>query len=138
MREIHKAITIATAVVLVLPVLYGCVSTPKPGPTDRETLTHGAVQMTLVNGKTTQTEVLEAFGAPNITTLDASGEEVWTYRRHATVSSVSQQQGYFNVLVFGSSSASQDASSSARSMTLIIKFDSAKRVSDFRSMSSSF
>jgi hypothetical protein len=94
--------------------------------------------MTLVNGKTTQTEVLEAFGAPNITTLDASGEEVWTYRRHATVSSVSQQQGYFNVLVFGSSSASQDASSSARSMTLIIKFDSAKRVSDFRSMSSSF
>jgi outer membrane protein assembly factor BamE (lipoprotein component of BamABCDE complex) len=138
MRGSEKIIKSTAVTLLALLACNGCVSAPKLGASDRETLTHGAVQMTLVNGKTTQTEVLEAFGAPNITTLDASGEEVWTYRRHATVSSVSQQQGYFNVLVFGSSSASQDASASARSMTLIIKFDSAKRVSDFRSMSSSF
>lgn len=129
--------TLAQAV-LVAVFCSACVSTPKSQWQDKESLTHGAVQLTLATGKTTQTDVLEAFGAPNITTLDASGEEVWTYRRHATVTSVAQQSGYFNVLVFGAGSGTADQSTSVKSMTLIIKFDSSKLVSDFRSMSSSF
>lgn len=124
--------------VLSAALCAACVSAPKSQWQDKESLTHGAVQMTLATGKTTQTEVLEAFGAPNITTLDASGEEVWTYRRHATVTSIAQQSGYFNVLVFGTGSGAADQSTSVKSMTLIIKFNSSKVVSDFRSMSSSF
>lgn len=120
-------------------VSLGCESTPKAASAGRgDPLTHGNVQMKLATGKTTQTEVLEAFGAPNITTLDADGKEVWTYRRHASVSTASGENGYFNILIAGASSASSNASQSATSMTLIIKFDATKKVVDFKSMSSSF
>jgi hypothetical protein len=37
----------------------------------------------IIEGKTTQNEVLETFGAPEITTLDESKEEVWTYAKHS-------------------------------------------------------
>lgn len=114
------------------------------------TLTHGMVQMTLRVGKTSQTEVLETFGGPNVTSIDSSGQEVWVYDRHATVTSDSS--GGFNIglgvgaggdgvgggglLGFGKKKSK--SSSSSRTMMLIIKFDERKVVSDFRSRSSSF
>lgn len=113
-------------------------------------LTHGMVQMTLRVGQTTQAQILETFGAPNITTIDGSGDEMWVYDRHATVSSDSS--GGFSIglgiggggdgvvagggLGFGKRKSKSESSS--RSMTLIIKFNSAEVVSDFRSRSSSF
>ncbi len=114
------------------------------------TLTHGMVQLTLHIGKTTQTEVIETFGAPNITTIDGSGQEVWVYDRHATVSAASSSSFSIGMVVggigagvggggglgFGKSKNHEEQSS--RSMTLVIKFDSAKVVSDFKSRSSSF
>jgi outer membrane protein assembly factor BamE (lipoprotein component of BamABCDE complex) len=120
--------------------LSACTSTSKApaAQDDPNTLTHGAVQLTLKTGQTTRTEVLEAFGAPNITTLDASGREVWTYRRHATVTRASGNDSYFNILIFGTGGTSGEQSSSSRTMTLIIKFDENGVVHDFRSMSSSF
>lgn len=114
------------------------------------TLTHGMAQMTLRVGETTQSDVLEAFGGPNIMTLDGAGNEVWVYDRHATVSQ-SKASG-FNIgmlfgglggavgggagVGFGSNKARQEGST--RAMTLIIKFGSDRRVIDFKSRSSSF
>ncbi len=114
------------------------------------TLTHGMVQMTLQVGQTTQAEVLETFGAPNITSMDASGQEMWVYDRHATITS--NKSGGFNIglgvgagggdvgggglLGFGKKKS--ESSSSSRTMILIIKFGADKVVSDFRSRSSSF
>ena len=54
---------------------------------DPNTLTHGMVQMTLKVGETSQGQILETFGAPNITSIDGSGQEMWVYDRHATVTS---------------------------------------------------
>ncbi len=118
----------------------GCNSAAKSAApsTSPNPLTHGAVQLKLQKGVTTQNDVLEAFGAPNITTIDGDGREVWTYRRHATVTAGESSSSYFNVLVFGAQSGSGSGSSSSQSMTLIIKFDPDKKVSDFQSMSSSF
>ena len=48
----------------------------KPSP-----FTHGNVQLTLKKGITTQAEVLESFGPPNIATIDKDGNEVWTYQK---------------------------------------------------------
>ncbi len=104
----------------------------------RADLTHGAVQLRLKRGETTQSEVLTAFGAPNIATIDGDGREVWTYRRHATVTTASSSAGYFNVVVFGAGAQDATVTSESRSMTLIVKFDEARRVCDFRSMSTSF
>jgi outer membrane protein assembly factor BamE (lipoprotein component of BamABCDE complex) len=97
-------------------------------------LTHGNVQMNLKVGVTTQTQVLETFGAPNITTIDGQGREVWTYQKHATVTKTSE--GYATIILLGGSTSGFEQSS--RTMTLIIKFGPDKVVQDFNSMSSSF
>lgn len=100
--------------------------------------THGNVQLTLKKGVTTQSDIIDKFGAPNVTTIDASGREVWTYQKHATVSNSSESGVYGTVILLGAASRSTGFEQSTRTMTLIIKFDEDKKVSDFKSMSTSF
>jgi len=114
-------------------MIAGCVA-PSSGNDSNNPLTHGNVQLNLKTGVTTQAEVLEKFGAPNITTIDGQGREVWSYQRNATVSTASS--GYATIILLGGSRSGFEQSS--RTMTLIIKFGSDKIVSDFNSMSSSF
>lgn len=114
------------------------------------TLTHGMAQMTLRVGQTSQYEVAETFGAPNITTLDGQGNEVWIYERHATVAMSKDSSFSIGMLVgaagsgvaggggLGFGKRKSQSSQSSRSMTLIIKFGADKKVSDFKSRSSSF
>lgn len=118
---------------LALPAigLMSCATAPSGNPSN---LTHGGVQLYLKKGQTTQTEVLEKFGAPNIATVDGEGHEVWTYQKHATVSN--ESSGYATIILLGKSSSGFEQSS--RTMTLIIKFNDKKIVSDFNSMYSSF
>ena len=86
-------------------VLPGCVPAPQPLTERNAALTQGNIQMNLVVGQTTKAEVLETFGAPNITTRDGSGREVWTYQRAAQVSQSSNRSGYWTVILGGQSSA---------------------------------
>jgi len=113
-------------------------------------LTHGMVQMTLHIGSTTQEEVLETFGAPNITTIDGQGQEVWVYDSQATVSNAGSSGFSIGMLLGGAGgaigggsglgfgSSKSNSSSTQRTMTLIIKFGDDKKVIDFKSRSSSF
>ena len=85
------------------------------------------------------------FGAPNITTIDGSGQEVWTYQRAATVEQSVSSRGFWTILLTGGSAAtagqSQEASGfeqTQRTMTLIIKFSDMRVVTDFRSRASDF
>ena len=117
----------------------GCVQTQtKPVTTRNSELTHGNVQMNIKKGETTQTQILETFGAPNITSIDASGQEVWTYQRMATVAQSSASSSYWTVILAGGTNTAAGFEQSQRTMTLIIKFDEKKVVSDFRSRSSEF
>lgn len=117
---------------------------------EENTLTHGMVQMNLKVGSTTQGQIIEAFGGPNITTIDGAGQEMWVYDRHATVS-YDKASGFSIGLLgggggggaagiggLGFSNRKSKSTQSSRSMTLIIKFDANKVVSDFQSRSSSF
>jgi outer membrane protein assembly factor BamE (lipoprotein component of BamABCDE complex) len=113
-------------------VAPGCVH-HSSDPSSRR-LTHGAVQMSLKKGVTTQQQVIDAFGAPNITTMSSGGIEVWTYQRHATEGGA--RGAYATIGLAGFSSTGFESSS--RNMTLIIKFDANKKVVDFDSMYSSF
>lgn len=131
---------------------FTCASTTLASTRDNQAnvLTHGMVQMTIRVGVTTQSEVLETFGGPNVTTIDASGQEMWVYDRHATVSSDSSSG--FSIGMFlgaggdgvagggglGFSKKKNRSEQSTRAMTLILKFNDKKVVSDFRSRSSSF
>jgi len=101
-------------------------------------LTHGNVQMNIKVGDTTQTEILEVFGAPNITTIDGTGKEVWTYQRTAQVSQSSSSSNYWTVILIGGDSSVSGLETSSRMITLIIKFDANKVVSDFSSRASNF
>jgi hypothetical protein len=114
------------------------------------TLTHGMAQMYLRVGTTTQMEVLEAFGGPNVATLDGDGREVWVYDRFATVSATKDSGFSIGMLIgaaggdaaggagLGFGTSKSKSSTSTRSMTLIIKFGPDKRVVDFKSRTSTF
>lgn len=62
-------------IIMVGLFLVGCATqqTAKPA------LTYGAVKKHMVKGVTTQAEIIELFGSPNITTKSKGGDEVWTY-----------------------------------------------------------
>ena len=118
--------------------LPGCVPPPQPLTERNSALTQGNIQLNLVVGQTTKAQVLETFGAPNITTRDGSGREVWTYQRAAQVSQSSNRSGYWTVILAGQSSSASGFESGSRMITLIIKFDSSDVVTDFRSRTSDF
>jgi hypothetical protein len=126
---------------------------PAMAAADRDapnTLTHGMAQMTLHVGQTTQMEVLDTFGAPNITTLDATGQEVWVYDRQATVTTSGSSGFSIGMLVgaggggvaggggLGFGKSKSKTTQTQRTMILVIKFDATKRVVDFKSRSSSY
>lgn len=123
---------------VVLLSLTACVAPVQPVTDRNSSLTQGNVQMNLAVGKTTKAEVLQNFGAPNITTRDGSGRETWTYQRSAQVAQSSSQAGYWTILLAGQSSNSSGFESSSRMITLIIKFNSRDVVIDFDSRSSNF
>jgi outer membrane protein assembly factor BamE (lipoprotein component of BamABCDE complex) len=127
--------------------MVACTPLPtQPVTTRNSELTHGNVQMNLKVGETTQAQVLDVFGAPNITTIDGTGQEVWTYQRAATVEQSASSSGFWTILLTGGGSAatagqSQYASGfeqTQRMLTLIIKFSDASVVTDFRSRASEF
>ena len=122
--------------------LAGCVSNPpQSSQVEKSNLTAGQVSLTLKKDITTQAEVVEKFGAPNLVTQNSAGEEVWTYQKHASVSSSTSNSAYANIIIFGARSGSSGFEQSSRTMTLIIKFkdnNGLKVVSDFSSRYSSF
>lgn len=78
---------------LASPKLAGCMSLPlvqstsasatalsnsvaaPPVPSGASALSYGAVTSTVTRGKTTQSELLQIFGGPNISTTDGPGVE---------------------------------------------------------------
>ena len=129
--------------VLLLPLLLvACVGTTPVGePMSKSNLTSGQVSMTLKKNITTQAEVVETFGAPNLVTQNADGEDVWTYQRNATVANAASNSSYATIILLGGTSKSSGFEQSSRTMTLIIKFKDIKGVKtvvDFSSRSSSF
>lgn len=101
-------------------------------------MTQGNVQLNVKVGTTTKSDVLEVFGAPNITTRDGAGQEVWSYQRHATVAKSKEKESFWTILLVGGGSRASGFSQSSRTMTLIIKFNADDVVSDFRSRTSDF
>lgn len=131
-------------------VVFLALAVAAPAKESPNTLTHGMAQMTLHVGTTTQAEVLETFGGPNVTTLDGDGREVWVYDRFATVSASKDSGFSIGMLIgggggnvgggagLGFGSSKSKSSTSTRSMILILKFGPDKRLVDFKSRSSSF
>jgi outer membrane protein assembly factor BamE (lipoprotein component of BamABCDE complex) len=117
-----------------------CAQNPATTPVDNRnsSLTQGNVQMSVAVGQTTKAEILETFGAPNVTTRDGSGKETWSYQRAATASQSASSESAWSVIFYGESREASGFSQTSRMMTLIIKFDESDVVSDFKSRESNF
>lgn len=121
-----------------LLLLSACGGNVTPVETRNSSLTQGSVQMNVVVGSTTKAQVLKVFGAPNITTRDSSGSEVWTYQRSGQAAESSSKSEGWTILLAGQSYSNSGFSTSSRMITLIITFNSKDVVSDFSSRTSDF
>jgi outer membrane protein assembly factor BamE (lipoprotein component of BamABCDE complex) len=100
-------------------------------------LTVGTVQREIRKGMT-GAEVIETLGSPNVITSEDGGREVWVYDKFATdvVASGSQGGVWLILGVVGGSAGA--ASSSQRTLTVVVKFDEQKKVRDFAYHASRF
>src|SRR5689334_3244245 len=101
-------------------------------------LTQGNVQRVIQKGVTTQTAILECFGAPNITTADAEGNDVWTYQGQSTAETGKAKTLYGTLFLLGAGKTTTGFEQSSKTMTLIIKFGPDKKVTEYKSMYTSF
>lgn len=116
------------SIVLLLFCGFGCQSAPRDSqPASQSNLTPGMAKRTMVKGQTTQAEVLEVFGPPDLVT-HRDGLEIWTYDK--TRYDVQSSGGYFTILIAGA--ASQRVTSSSVSTMLIVYFDENDVMRDYR------
>jgi uncharacterized protein YcfL len=112
-------------------LLSGCASVQ---PVQKSNLTPGMAKTKIFKGQTTQNEILEIFGPPNIIIKNKSGNEVWTYDKVSIESGASEVHG--TLLIVGGIGGR--SSTSARTFTLMIEFDDTNIVKDFSYRSSAF
>lgn len=119
----------------------------------KDRITAGKVQREIKVGMT-NAQVAEILGAPNVVTTDDQRREVWVYDKIATQQVYSTSSGGVNALVLGGalfgsgplgggagggmSQGAGAASTSQRTLTVIIKFDKKGLVRDFAYRQSSF
>ena len=100
-------------------------------------LTVGTVQREIRIGMSSA-QVIEVLGSPNVVSTDENRCEVWAYDKMATDVSYSNSNGGVWLILGAAGGNSGAASTSQRTLTIVIKFDADKKVRDFAYHSSSF
>jgi len=100
-------------------------------------ITVGKVQREIRVGMSSA-QVIEVLGSPNVVSTDENRLEVWVYDKIATDVSYSNSNGGVWLLIAAVGGNSGAASTSQRTLTVVIKFDADKKVRDFAYHSSSF
>jgi len=130
--------------ILIATIIYsGCMTASQhhqelPQTQERE-MTVGVVQKEIREGMS-QADVAEALGSPNIVTRDSDGLETWIYDKIASEASYSKSSGGTGLilsLLVGYSKESGAASTTQKTLTVIIKFKDNK-VDSFSYHSSKF
>ncbi len=140
----------------------GCNTTLKPEPFDaNHRLTAGQVKMTVQPGKTTQNEIFNALGSPNVIALENGKGEIWTYDQiRVRRTSQGYGAGAFFATVFGLgnsvnratrdfgngvgdagvtvSGGAGNTTTSVLTATLIVRFDTNEKVASYKMLVTSF
>lgn len=103
----------------------------------RDKISVGTVQREIKVGMSGE-EVISVLGAPNMVTSDAQRRETWVYDKVATTGVSSSSSGGIWLLLAGVKGNSSAASTSQRTLTIIIKFDDNGLVRDYSYRQSSF
>jgi hypothetical protein len=123
-------------------------------PAQASGLSYGMVTSQVQKNKTTQLELIQLFGGPDISSTDADGAEVWIYERKVSQTNSQAQSkemaAALNLNVFfgsgnagaggsaGKSASQSSTTSSMRSLTVIVKFNADKTVKDYSVRSSNY
>lgn len=118
---------------LVSVLFFGC-ATSGVKEMSNTNLTSGKVKMEIKKGVTTQADILQIFGSPNIVTKNRSNDEVWNYNRMSYESAYGSDGGGF--IFWGGSRAVSSATT--KSFDLIIIFDENDVVKDYSIIAASF
>lgn len=126
-----KKMMLAGAIVSVL--LLGCATQTPQESAKQSALTPGMAKTYIYPGKTTQAEVLEVFGPPDLVT-HKGGKAIWTYDKISQ--EISGYGGYLTILLAGV--GGEKRRESKRSVMLIIYFDEKDVVADYKLSASKF
>lgn len=128
-------VTRTIAAVVLVAVLSGCAGWPRRNePSQKSNLTTGVVKSQIIKGRTTQAEVLQLFGAPNLITKNRDDDEVWNYNR-MSFESARGSDAAFAFLWSGSRALS---TATSKSFDLIIIFDQRGIVKDYSLISAAY
>ncbi|MDA0747764.1 MAG: hypothetical protein O2954_14680 [bacterium] len=121
-------------VLLSIFLLASCSFLPKQEPTKSSNLTTGVVKKHITKGKTTQAEILELLGSPNLITMNKNGKEVWNYNRMSF--QTIEGSGGGSLILWGGSKAL--STTTTKSFDLLITFDENSLVKDYSIISATF
>ena len=105
--------------------------------TKEREMTVGVVQKEIRKGMN-QEQVIEALGSPNIVTRDQNGKEAWVYDKIATEASYSADSGGIWLLIASYNKSAGAASTTQKTLTVVIKFDDKSLVESFSYNASKF
>ena len=126
MKRIGVLVTLATGI-----ALAACESKPPAPPQpSAEELTVGKVQGEISVGMDAAS-VAQILGSPNIVTTDEKRREVWIYDKVSTDRVDEDRLAGGTIIVLFASKETASSSSRQRTLTILIKFDEAKKVRDF-------
>lgn len=123
---------------ILLLACVGCSNTDMIVPEQKSNLTVGMIKKEIIKGKTTQNDIITLFGAPNIITTNARGNEVWNYSKSSYQAGAERKNSGWSLLLLGSSKSSALSNASTASMDLIVTFDSNGIVEDYKVISAAF
>jgi hypothetical protein len=161
-RDLRKLAARGAAVVVGALLVIGCadktpppserVDNPAAGTAEKPSnLSYGTVTATVKKNVTTQSDLVDMFGGPNISTTDKDGSEKWVYERTSSMNDMagSAQDKNFNAAFGGgasvgsgvvgggvsggskSSNTQQRSVNSVRTLTVVITFNADKTVKDY-------
>jgi len=124
-KRFCTSLALATAL-----ALAACTNPPQPPKETADELTVGKVQGEIKVGMDAAS-VAQILGSPNIVTTDEQRREVWIYDKVSTDRVDQEHSIGGTIIILGGSSSSGRSSTKQRTLTIIIKFDEAKKVRDF-------
>ena len=116
-------------------MISSCATFPRESEeAQNSNLTVGMVKTKIIKGETTQADILQIFGSPNIITKNRNNDEVWNYNRMSFKSVAGTDGG---VIIFWAGSRAM-TSATTKSFDLIIIFDENDVVKDYSVISAQF
>ena len=112
-----------------LAILLATASCARQQTSQNDQFTLGQVQMKIEKGMS-QTEVAQLLGAPNIVTQDSDGRQAWVYDKMGSSVEYYNRSGGFWLVIVGTGGSRGGATTSQKTLTVVIKFDKNNEVSN--------